>query len=128
MAIKYFCDKCKNEIPNKLVNVAMTALVLDIECRIMLIHPAPTVIKDQRHICKYCIIDSFNKLDDRPVAENIDPIIHNRLIRERHTLVLQLKYLLENTNSIVGGKMSPDADVWETAHKAYIDITGCNLS
>lgn len=72
---KTFCDCCADEIPDvrpeRLSGQSRRGkYVINFEIMTGLNEPNQTGISmNNGDICKYCIIDAVNTLDDRPVAE-----------------------------------------------------------
>lgn len=74
MAIKYFCDVCSNEIEGPMSEAAETEFIqLRSDQAVKLTVSAQMVNDKGSHIswdiCKYCVIDAMNLLDDRPQPE-----------------------------------------------------------
>jgi len=70
--IKRYCDKCGDEIidKNKIEKNAFRTTIRTDNSNIALMQieiiPSKNFVWADSDLCKYCVIDAINKLDDRP--------------------------------------------------------------
>lgn len=74
MAIKYYCDVCCSEIEGPESGALITEVIQLRFGRAAKLTFSAQIVNDKgAHIswdlCKYCVIDAVNKLDDRPRQE-----------------------------------------------------------
>lgn len=73
MSVKYFCDFCGEEITkanacklNETERLGATVIGKTGTKLSVQLHTAADHVWNKGEFCKYCILDAFNKLDDRP--------------------------------------------------------------
>lgn len=64
MMKKSFCDKCSDEMTDKNSFNSLIFNVASFNFKLTL----PDAVTSDQDICKYCVIDAINNLDDRPTC------------------------------------------------------------
>ncbi len=118
--IEHKCDKCGKKIEGKITSSAPFFMTIDKPTFKLNLSLTDVVLEGSRekyeHLCKYCIIDIINTLDDRPKVHNpskeydqLLTFLTNKVRECKTTLDLGIVIhdYVETRDDIFGGHKAP---------------------